>query len=67
MIPTPTEVLTRIKDGSLLSPDVIAALDHDMILDERDSDVDFEAQWMRCSNQIENRRSRRMVQRHKEF
>ena len=54
MIPTPTEVLTRIKGGSLLPPSAIAAFDHDSILDERDSDADFVAQWMRCYNQIED-------------
>ena len=54
MIPTPNEVLTRIKDGSLLPPAVIAALDHDMILDRRDNDALFEAQWMQCYNQVED-------------
>jgi hypothetical protein len=54
MPPTPTAVLTRIKDGSLIPPAVIAAIDHDTILDERDSDAIFEAQWMRCYNHIEN-------------
>ena len=35
-------------------PAVIAAFDHDTILDDRDSDAGFEAQWMRCFNQIED-------------
>lgn len=48
------EVLARIKNGSLLPAVVIAALDHDNILDERDDDADFEAQWMRCFNRIED-------------
>ena len=55
LIATFTEILTRIKEGSLLPPAVIAAYDHDTILDERDNDVDFEAQWMRCHNEIEER------------
>jgi hypothetical protein len=33
---------------------VIAAYDHDAILNDRDSDADFEAQWVQCYNQIEN-------------
>jgi hypothetical protein len=53
MIPIPTEILRRIMDGSLLSPDVIRALDHDAILDARDCDAKFEAEWMRCHNEIE--------------
>jgi len=55
MIPTPAEILTRIKDGALLPPATIAALDHDAILDERDSDTAFEAEWTRCYNEIENK------------
>jgi hypothetical protein len=54
MIPTPTEILARIMDGTLLAPAVVAALDHDGILDERDSDAAFEAEWTRCYNAIEN-------------
>jgi len=54
MLPTPTEILTRIKDGSLLSPAMISGLDHDTILNERDGDADFEARWIRCNNQIED-------------
>ena len=53
MIPTPTEILERIKDGTLLPPAVIGALDHDSILDERDGDADFEAHWKRCYDEIE--------------
>jgi hypothetical protein len=55
MIPTPTEIFTRIKDGSLLHPAVVVRLDHDSILDERNGEANFEAQWMRCYNQIEDR------------
>lgn len=54
MTPNPFEVLARIKEGILLPPAVIAALDHDAILDERDGDAEFEAQWMRCYKQIED-------------
>ena len=53
MIPTPTEILERIKDGTLLPAAVIGALDHDSILDERDGDADFEAHWKRCYDEIE--------------
>ena len=53
MIPTSTEIVRRITDGTLLSPELIAALDHDSILDERDGDAAFEAQWMQCYNEIE--------------
>lgn len=53
MIPTPTDILARIKDETLLSPAAIAALDHGNILDARDGDVEFEAQWTMCYNQIE--------------
>lgn len=52
-LPTPTEVLARIKDGSLLSAAMIAGLDHDTILDGRDGDAVFQSQWIRCNNQIE--------------
>lgn len=55
MIPTPNEILERIKDGTLLLPDVIVAFDHDAILDERDGDAEFEAQWLRCYNEIEDK------------
>ncbi len=53
MIPTPTELLRRIMDGSLLPPDVIRELDHDSILDARDGDAKFEAEWIRCHKEIE--------------
>ncbi|MCA9178121.1 MAG: hypothetical protein KDB14_26840 [Planctomycetales bacterium] len=53
MIPAPAEILARIKDGDLLPPAAIAALDHDAILDERDGDDAFEAEWTRCYNEIE--------------
>lgn len=55
MIPTPAEILRRIMDGSLLPPDVIRTLDHDAILDARDGDAKFEAEWIRCHNEIEAR------------
>jgi len=54
LIPTPAEILTRIKQGSLLPPATIAAFDHDAILDERDSNASFEAEWTRCYNEIED-------------
>ena len=53
MIPAPTEILTRIEDGTLLPPATIAKLDHDAILDERDCDAAFEAEWTRCYKEIE--------------
>lgn len=53
MIPTPDEILRRIMDGRLLPPAVMGALDHDPILDQRDDDAEFEAQWLRCYNEIE--------------
>ena len=55
MIPTPAEILARIKEGGLLPPATIAVLDHDAILDERDTDAAFEAEWTRCYNEIENK------------
>ena len=55
MIPTPAEILERIKGGALLPLALIGALDHDVILDVRDGAVDFEAQWTRCYNSIESR------------
>ena len=53
MIPAPTEILARIKDGTLLPPAVIAALDHDAILDKRDNDAEYEAEWLRCYKHAE--------------
>lgn len=38
----------------MLPPATIAALDHDAILDARDSDAAFETEWTRCYNEIEN-------------
>ena len=55
MYPKPTDVLTRIKNGSLLPKIIISTLQHDEILDERDSNAGFEAQWMRCYNLIEEK------------
>ncbi len=55
MIPTPAEILERIKDGTLLPPDVIGSLDHDDILDRRDGDPEFETQWTRVYKEIEAR------------
>ena len=53
MIPTPAQILRRIMDGSLLPPDAVQSLDHDLILDARDGDAEFEAEWTRCYNEIE--------------
>lgn len=39
----------------MLPPAVIGAIDHDTILDERDGDAEFEAEWTRCYNEIEDR------------
>ena len=55
MIPTPTEILAGIQTGTLLPPDVIQTLDHDSILDARDGDAEFEAQWKRCYDEIETK------------
>ena len=53
MIPTPAQTLRRIMDRSLLPTDVVQSLNHDSILDARDGDAEFEAEWTRCYSEIE--------------
>jgi len=38
MIPHPTTILARLREGSLLPSEIVAGLDHDAILDARDGD-----------------------------
>jgi hypothetical protein len=53
MLPPLTDMLARITSGSLLPPETVAAMDHNAILDARDGDADFEAEWLRCYKTIE--------------
>lgn len=46
-------MLARIMSGSLLPPETVAALDHNAILDARDGDAEYEAEWLRCYRTIE--------------
>jgi hypothetical protein len=48
------KILGQIRDGTLLEPSEIAALDYDTILDARDSDREFGRQWTQSYTNIEN-------------
>jgi hypothetical protein len=48
-------VLSRIKDGTLLPAAHYGELDCDAALDARDSDAEFDSEWVRLSDEIEGR------------
>jgi len=43
----PETVLARIADGSLLPPECFTSIDLDSVLEARDRDAEFEAEWLR--------------------
>lgn len=53
MIPHPNTILARLREGSLLPLEIVAGLDHDAILDARDSDQDFDGRWIQCMKTVE--------------
>lgn len=51
MLPSLNDIAEAIKEGAVLSPDRIAALDHDAILDARDGKA-FTEEWMNSYNAV---------------
>ena len=52
MLPSVEQIMSRIRDGSLLSVSKMSQLNHDEILDARDRDSEFESRWLCAYNTI---------------
>ncbi len=46
-------LIAAIEEGRLLNADAASTIDADALLDDRDSDQSFEAEWLRVQRQIE--------------
>lgn len=55
------DLLAAINDGRILTPDVFSSVDFDEILDARESDERFDAEWNRCLSTLEQEWSEREI------
>ncbi|MCA8991560.1 MAG: hypothetical protein KDA88_06255 [Planctomycetaceae bacterium] len=54
MLPPPHLILEQLDSGLLLPREHMTLLNHDDCLDRRDTDREFEKEWLRCREQIES-------------
>ena len=52
MLPNLQEIRTAIDTSSVLKPSNIGSLDHDEILDARDTEASFEDQWVQAFEKV---------------